>query len=829
MPYLILPYLQMPRPRTSIAHRTRAACTVRPLHTPVALAALCCCLWGGQIFAQSTAQEVTPNPADAATPDAHNLPSKLKSSPMLQELLSDDMRRLAPTFIFGDRMSGRTDLETTIEGNAVLRRAGTVLRADRLDYYQPEDLLKARGNVQMNRLGNVYAGPEAQIKIDAMEGFIVAPTYKFARSQGHGEAERIDFVDEQRSVARNVRYTTCERKPGPSWLPDWVLQASQVKFDTESQVGEASGVVLRFKDVPILAAPFITFPLSDARKSGWLPATFNIDNTSGVEVAMPYYWNIAPNRDATITPSLLTKRGLNVSSEFRYLESNYNGTARVDYMPNDRLTGGARWGVASSHTGGRGTDWGSLTGRVSVNRVGDNDYWSDFPRSISSLTQRQLPSEIGASWGLGAWSADAKLLRYQTLQSVSSPIVPAYDRLPQLTARYTKPNVRGFDLGLELDTTRFVSNAALTGQPNARRSYALATVSRPWVAPGWFFTPKLQLHTGAYQFDSGLTAASALGATALGRTVPTASFDSGLIFERNASYFGRSFLQTLEPRAFYVYTPFRDQSAIPVYDTGAKDFNFASIYTENAFAGNDRISDNNLLTVGVTSRFLDPASGAEVLRLGYAQRLRFKDQNVTLPAGLPYTDRLSDMLFGATVNWSPHWASDSTVQYNPKLRESERATMSARYTPSNYRVLSATYRLQRDVSKQLDLGWQWPLNDLWGGKDTSNAPSSPGQGLGEGRWYGVGRLNFNLIDRKIVDLVAGFEYDAGCWLGRVVVERLQTTAATANKKISFQLELSGFSRLSLGNNPLRSLQQNVPRYQLLREKTTAPSRFSNYE
>ncbi len=780
----------------------------------MAWAALCACLLlaQGKAFAQ-----------EAAQPEA---PVKLKPTAMLQELLSEETRRHAPTFILGDRLSGRTDLETTIEGNAVLRRAGTVLRADRIDYYQPDDLLKARGNVHLNRLGNVYEGPQAQIKVDAMEGFILEPTYKFARTQGHGQADRIDFVDEQRSVARNVRYTTCERKPGPSWLPDWMVQASQVKFDTESQVGEASGVVLRFKDVPILAAPYITFPLSDARKSGWLPATLNIDNTSGLEVAMPYFWNIAPNRDATVTPSLLTKRGINVSSEFRYLEPNYTGTLRVDYMPNDRLTGGQRWGIASNHTGGLSTPWGSVSSRASINRVGDNDYWSDFPRSISTLTQRQLPTELGMAWGLGAWSADARVLRYQTLQSASSPIVPAYDRLPQLTARYTQPNVQGFNLGLELDTTHFVSDAALTGQPNARRSYGLASMSRPWVAPGWFVTPKLQLHTSAYQFDSGLTAANALGVTGLGRSVPTASLDSGLIFERNTNYFGRSFLQTLEPRAFYVYTPFRDQSAIPVYDTGAKDFNFASIYTENAFSGNDRISDNNLLTLGITSRLLDPDSGAEVLRASYAQRLRFKDQNVTLPGGVADKDRLSDMLFGATVNWSSQWASDSTVQYNPKTRQSERATMSARYTPTNYRVLSATYRFQRGVSKQLDLGWQWPLNDLWGDKDM---PSAQGQGLGEGRWYGVGRLNFNLEDRKIVDLVAGFEYDAGCWLGRVVVERLQTTSASANKKISFQLEFSGFSRLSVGSNPLRSLQQNVPRYQLLREKITAPSRFSNYE
>ena len=507
MPWHCPPWALGPTP----VQRSRPA---RPLRTPVALAALCSCLLAGQAFSQiagqKTAQDFAQNPALRTTPNLPtqpvpspaseaaqaSAPAALKSSPMLQEMLSDDMRRLAPTFIFGDRMSGRTDLETTVEGNAVLRRAGTVLRADRIEYYQPDDLLKATGKVRMNRLGNVYEGPQAQIKVDAMEGFIVAPTFQFARTEGHGQAERIDFVDEQRSVARNVRYTTCERKPGPSWLPDWVLQASQVKFDTESQVGEASGVVLRFKDVPIVAAPYLTFPLSDARKSGWLPASVNIDSSSGVEVAVPYYWNIAPNRDATVTPSLLSKRGVNVSSEFRYLEPNYSGTARVDYMPNDRLTGGARWGVASSHSGGISTAWGSLSSRLSINRVGDNDYWSDFPRSISSLTQRQLPSEVGLAWGQDAWTADARMLRYQTLQSVSAPIVPAYNRLPQLTARYSQPNLRGFNLGLELDTTHFIADAALTGQPNARRSYALASASRPWVAPGWFATPNCRCTQG---------------------------------------------------------------------------------------------------------------------------------------------------------------------------------------------------------------------------------------------------------------------------------------------------------------------------------------------
>jgi LPS-assembly protein len=293
-----------------------------------------------------------------------------------------------------------------------------------------------------------------------------------------------------------------------------------------------------------------------------------------------------------------------------------------------------------------------------------------------------------------------------------------------------------------------------------------------------------------------------------------------------ASYFGRAVTQTLEPRAFYVYTPFRDQALIPNYDSGYNDFNFATIYTENAFGGYDRISDNNLLTLGATTRLFEPDSGAELARFGVAQRLRFKDQRVTLPGVAPVTDRLSDVLVGATINWTPKWSLDSTVQYNPKLSRSERVTVGGRYNPSTYRVVSAAYRLQRDLSEQIDVGWQWPINDLWGDKGQD---LGAGRGQGPNRWYSVGRLNWSLKDKRLVDTLVGVEYDACCWIGRVVLERLSSTVNSAATRILFQVEFVGFSRL--GSSALTPLRQNIPRYQLLRDPNVAPipSRFSNYD
>jgi LPS-assembly protein len=750
-------------------------------------------------------------------------PLVLKPSPLLREDIPGPVRDQLPTYLSGDRVSGRTDVQTVIEGGAELRRGDTVIRADRLEYYQPDDLAKARGHVRINRAGNTYEGPLLELKVEAFEGFFNEPRYHFLRNDAYGQADRVDFIDDKRSIIRNATYTTCRRQPGPSWMPDWILRATSIRIDEEAEVGQASGAVLDFMGLPVLPVPALSFPLSDKRKSGVLPPTIGLDSLNGMELTVPYYWDIAPNRDATFFPTLMTKRGVDLGGEFRYLESDYRGQWRGDYMPDDRLRQSNRWGYAIKHDGtvGAGLPTGPLGLNLNLNRVSDDNYWRDFSRSTATLTQRLLANDGSLSWARGDLSVSARALKWQTLQDVTAPIVPPYDRLPQLVARYSRGNLPGgLETYVEADYTKFEADRDLTHQPNAQRSYTLARISRPWQAPGWFVVPKLQLHATEYQFDAPL----ANGASSATRTVPTLSLDSGLVFERDATYFGRSFRQTLEPRAFYVYTPFRDQSLLPNYDSAANDFNFASIYTENAFGGNDRISDNNLLTVGATTRLLDPDSGAEAARFGFAQRLRFKDQRVTLPGEAPVSERLSDLLFGATINWTPKWSLDSTVQYNPKTGRSISSTIGGRYSPGSYHVVSAAYRFQRDNSEQIDVGWQWPLNDLWGDKGQN---LGPGRGEGEGRWYSVGRLDFSLQDRRLVDSLAGLEYDAGCWLGRIVFERLQSGTSTSNKRILFQLEFVGFTRL--GTNALQSLKENIPRYQLLREQITVPSRFGNYD
>jgi LPS-assembly protein len=306
--------------------------------------------------------------------------------------------------------------------------------------------------------------------------------------------------------------------------------------------------------------------------------------------------------------------------------------------------------------------------------------------------------------------------------------------------------------------------------------------------------------------------------------------DSGLVYERETQWFGRGVTQTLEPRAFYARTPFRDQSLLPVYDTGPTDFNLSTIYSENIYVGQDRLVDNDALTLGVTSRFFDVNNGAEMLRVGMAQRIRFSQQQVVLPGLSAAAAGLSDLLLGAGVRWDDRWALDATVQINSQTDRVSRGTLQSRFSPSPYRVLNAAYRLNQGVSEQIDLGWQWPLGDLLGRRDAAEESAwtrTPGQGLGPDRWYSVGRLNFSLTEGRMVDSLLGLEYDGGCWIGRIAFERIQSTVTTATSRLLFQLEFIGLARV--GASPLNALRNNIPRYQNLRDSTVEPSRFQHYE
>jgi LPS-assembly protein len=789
------------------------------------------------------------------TPSTSAPPLVLRSSSLLQEKISEDTLSQVPTFVQSDKLNEQANFLTTLDGQVVLRRGELLLKANQVDYDQTADLAKARGNVYINRGGMVYQGPELNLHLDSFEGFFTEPTFQMKKNKAYGSAKRIDFIDPDTSVLHNATYTSCQRKPGPDWLPDWFFEGDKITVDMARNSAKLEGADLRFKGVP-LPIPSIEVPLTDERKSGLLAPSIGVDNIGGLEYTQPYYWNLAPNRDLTLYPTYWGTRGINLGTEFRYTEGlapnpPFQGQMRFDWMQKDDLRDGEqRWRVNYTHTGLLNPTFagGSLGLTLNLNRVSDDNYWKDFSFSTNGSTgvSRLLNNDVGLTWTDGYVSTGFRAQKWQTLQDLantSNRIAPPFDRLPQLTARLQRFNLSGgFDFSLDGELTRFQSArdtdcSAATGTaynncaPNADRAVTWAQLSRPFVTHYGYITPKIQLHGRSYQFDGGLPSTGFYtdhqGQRSASVTVPTFSVDAGMAFERGTRLLNRSWVQTLEPRLFYVDTPYRNQNYLPNYDSGGNAFNFASIFTENAFGGHDRISDSKTLTIGATSRFIDPETGAEGARFGLAQRLRMRDQLVTLPDGTTAQAGISDILAAGTLNLSPQWALDTTLQYDQKTNNLLRRVIGGRYNPGSYRLVNAALRTENNtsgepVSQQIDIGWQWPLHDLWGGAD-----SSEGRGLGGGRWYSVSRINYDYLNRKPVESIIGFEYDAGCWISRVVAERLQVADGVARQRILFQLEFIGFTRV--GTNAMGSLMRNVPRYQSLNPASLSPSRFGNYD
>lgn len=732
-----------------------------------------------------------------------------------------------PAFIAADRLQGRPDLEAEGEGNVEFVQGGLLVRADRLHYDIIQDLVRATGQVRIERDGNLFTGPELQLRVNQFEGYFLNPTYRFAATQAGGRAERLDFINDQRLVITGATYSSCP--PDGSQDPPWLLSADRVRLNTDQNEGIAEGGVLRFMGVPILAAPVLSFPVSDERKSGWLPPSLTFDTRSGIQFGAPYYWNMAPQRDATFTPTIVSRRGFGLETEFRYLEPQYAGELQLNLLPGDRLTKTNRYGLNLRHEADalESTQYG-----LKLLRVSDDNYWKDFPRNLGSATPRLLLSEAQVSRPFGDWTAYARTMKWQVLQGTdpSAKFEAPYERAPQVGVRTLQPLAGGLRLAMEAEVNRF-ANPADSLNPNrvtGTRAHTIASLSRPWVSPGWTVTPRLSVNAASYDLNQAMVGGPWLGQRTATRVIPTFSVDSQWVLERDASLLGRALRQTLEPRFVYAYTPYKDQSALPVFDSALKDFNLNAVYSENLYSGVDRVSDANQATVGVTTRWLDPLSGGEVLRLGLAQRYLFSTQRITAE-GTPSTRRLSDIYFEGATGLIRNVTLASSVQYNPETSRAVSYSNAAIYAPAPFKVLSLRYTGLRNASEQIALGWQWPLYGP-AGDHSGSAPlirrTSP-SGSCSGTVYAVGNVNYNRRDSRVTDSLAGLEYDAGCWIGRLVVERLSTGLSEANTRIYLQLELVGLSRL--GTNPLQRLKDNVVGYRLLRDSANPQTPAGPYD
>ena len=715
-------------------------------------------------------------------------PPRLK--PPQSITLSNDREAI---FLRADHLEGTSQKAIEASGKAELRSRRKTVLADWLRYEVETDEVWAKDDVTVREGIDWITGPEAKFKRDTEVGFFTKPEFHIGENASRGSATEIQFNGPNRYDVKDATYTTCV-----AGNDDWYLRAVDVDLDRSRLVGTAHDATIYFKGAPILYSPYLTFPLSNERKSGFLTPVFGSTSSRGLEMSLPYYFNLAPNYDDTLTPRLMTKRGLQVNDQFRYLFPDIAGEADVEILP-DRITGTNRYGLTWKHNEAFSSVPG-LAGYLNLQKVSDDAYFTDLSDRLAITSQTNLPREGGFAYSNGPFSMLARLQRFQTLQDPNAPITPPYFREPQILANLEPVEWHGLEFSGTGEYVRFRQSAA--GLINADRTVLYPTVA--WNARGnaWFLTARAGLHLTNYNLAEDPNATD----KHVDRAVPITSLDSGLVFERDATFFDQNFTQTLEPRAYYVYIPFRNQSEIPAFDTAIDDFNFSQLFTENRYLGNDRIGDANQLTLAVSTRLLDATSGEERMRFSLGQRYYFSDQHVTLTE-VPRSANTSDVLFSGESRLSDTVSTSGTYEVNVNHHQTQELDLGVRWQPAAGKVLNASYRyIRQQVDptgvitqlKQIDVSGQWPV----------------------GNWSLIGRWNYSLVDGKTLEGVIGAEYNGGCWAFRIVGQRLTTTTQQASSSVFFQFELNGLARL--GTNPIDVLKRSVPGYLTVNDPSVQP-------
>jgi len=734
---------------------------------------------------------------------------QLKSSARLSPPVAPAQPLQGPTFLEADEVQGHASREVEASGDVVIHNLRERVQANWLRYDQPADEAHARGNVVFVHDRDRLEGRELKLKLTDRLGTMTGVRFELhgaAKAPGgreqvaRGGAETLHFQGPDHYQLDAATYTTC-----PLDQQDWVLKTEELKLDYAASVGTARHVRVEYMDTPILYAPWMDFSLDDKRKSGFLAPSYGASSERGLELVAPWYWNIAPNRDATLIPRVMTKRGLQLGGEFRYLEPTYRGDLGLEYLPHDRVANRERYLGVWRHGQQFDRHWSAS---LDVEGVSDDRYFVDLSNQVTQTSQVNLPRQAMLTYDLGWLKARGLVQGFQTLQDPAAPIFEPYRRLPQLMLTAGRDGMGAlplrWDMGGEFVYFDRPDSVGAQGGVQGRRIHlnpsisSLIRTSYATVTPklGWYFTrydlddSTLLLRDIRDPLNVPLPAGGFANTT---RSMPVFSLDSSLVLERDSRYFGRDFIQTLEPRVYYLYIPYRDQSRIPVFDTGIGDLSMDQLFSENQFIGVDRINDANQLTMAVTSRFLERETGKERLAVTLGQRYYFTDQRVTFPGQAARSANSTDLLALVSGQLNDKLRIGAGLQFNTDDGALAKANFGGSWREGPGRVLNADYRYTNSryatALNQIDLSAQWPL-----------AP----------KWYGMGRLNYSLQDSRLVEGLAGVEYNAGCWSLRGVVQRLATTQSTESNAFFLQLELRGLTKL--GPNPLEILKRSISGY-----------------
>lgn len=735
-------------------------------------------------------------------------------------VLTPDEDGQYPISLDADNVEADGDDLVTLKGNAEVAQGRQTIVADELQYYRESERVVANGSVEMiSENGDYLASDSIDVHVPTQIGSMSNTSFKLAQRltrkdgvdtvqiQSRGTADQVNLEGEGFVRLENAKYTTC-----PEGNESVVISASQLELDQTGGVGRARGATIRFKGVPILYTPYISFPLNKDRKTGFLTPGFGSDEESGNIIELPWYWNIAKNQDATITPRYYTDRGLQVGAEYRLRTNTSTTYIYGEILPDDELfEAEANAGLAEGDAfidGDRSlftlqhsqqiTD--NLSAQINYNDVSDIDYFNDLRNEVQYFSATFVPRDVQLNYSHEYFRVQARANEYQIIDDRVNELSAPFERLPSISFSSSFPEgPYGIRYGLSASVVNFDGNDAefqLNGQTE-RRVDGTRTAVNPYIQVPFenlwgYVKPSLSLHSRTYSLNNVLEGDE----DSPSFTVPILAIDSGIYLERNTNWFGAGALQTLEPRIYYVYAPEEDQSDVPIFDTSQVSLNnFSNIFRANRFFGEDRVGDTNQVTIGVTSKIIDNETGDQRLVASVGQLVLLDDLEVGIFDGQqPIDSGLGDLLAELRTESDGPWTTYSFLQYDHDESELRTARFAVGYEPKDddrkniqlgyYRANFPGVGTADDtIVDQLTVNANWPISD---------------------RWQFFASERYSIEDSESLATTAGVEYNGCCWKVRFIgsnrVDSRNLSNGDDDKRTAYfiEFELTSLGSLSSG-------------------------------
>ncbi|TDK21717.1 LPS-assembly protein LptD [Luteimonas aestuarii] len=704
---------------------------------------------------------------------------------------SPDDRESQPTLVDGDETDGIDGGMYNVTGNVTLRRGDQFLGTDALQFDQETGIYTATGNVRYQDSGMRIVADRLEGDQDKDSHRIDNVRYQLIERRGNGGAERIDMSGTRGRMMRST-YSTC-----PPSERMWELRAQRIDVDSDTGMGTARSATLHIGKVPVLYVPWAAFPIDDRRRTGLLYPNISYSGRNGFDYTQPIYLNLAPNYDMTLEPRWMSRRGIQLGTEFRYLTETGRGVAEVEFLPSDRLTEAGR---ADEIANGINPDnWrrdnrGSFRfsgvqdvdsrwqARARLNWISDPRWVEDASSSLDGLSDIALQSDVGIYGRSRHWSA-ALMADYWVLSdyNLADANLP-YHRLPRAVFRWEQPFGRWLVAGAETELARF-EHADRQSRPGGSRLFVKPYVSVPFEGASWFVRPTLAWRYTGYRIDDALAQIIADGNgfptanTSPSSSIPITTVDAGLFFDRHVDFRGETFLNTLEPRIFYLHAPFEDQRDMPLFDTGPLSFSWGQLFRDNRYSGADRQADANQLTLAMTTRMIRESDGREKLSASIGQIFYFDESRTVVGSEIPVDDGRSAWVADSTYAINDRWTIGASYQWNPTSRSEDLASVRTRYLVGDDGIVNLSYRYRRNPLTREDLVEHGDFSFLY--------PINP-------TWSVVGRYYYSFNESKLLEGIFGVQWESCCMAARLVTRRyVRNRSGDMNNAIQLEIEFKG--------------------------------------